>query len=162
MTEQAIAELRQQFATVVETLNQRNTELQAEVARTAASSAQELQTLRASSAQELQALRTELQAAQAASSRAGAAGGSGAPASGSQSVGVDTRLLGKPGEFSGEQSAWRDWSAVFKGYEGAAVPRLQTAMRMAGESTEPAVNAALADESDRQASAQLYWMLLML
>ena len=33
-------------------------------------------------------------------------------------VGVDTRLLGKPGNFSGAQDAWRDWSTVFKGYAG--------------------------------------------
>ena len=38
---------------------------------------------------------------------------------------MDTRLLGEPGDFSGAQDAWRDWSAVFRVYAGAAVPRLQ-------------------------------------
>ena len=33
---------------------------------------------------------------------------------------MDTRLLGKPGDSSVAQDAWRD-----KGYAGAAVPRLQ-------------------------------------
>ena len=33
----------------------------------------------------------------------------------SAAVGVDTRLLGKPGEFSGAQEAWRDWECRVQG-----------------------------------------------
>ena len=51
----------------------------------------------------------------------------GAPLRGTQAtgVGVDTRLLRKPSDFSGAQDAWRYWSTVFKGYAGAAIPHLQ-------------------------------------
>ena len=82
----------------------------------------------------------------------------GAPLRGSQAtgVGVDTRLLGKPSDFSGAQDAWRDWSTVFKGYAGAAIPRLQKLM---DEAADP--NATIMDE-DRAASAQLYRMMLMI
>ena len=74
-------------------------------------------------------------------------------------VGVDTRLLGKPGD-SGAQDAWRDWSAVPKGHASAAVPRLQKLMTEAGKATTPIFNATILEEDDRAASAQLYWMML--
>ena len=74
-------------------------------------------------------------------------------------VGVDTRLLEKPGD-SGAQDAWRDWSAVLKGHAGAAVPRLQKLMTEAGKATTPIFNATILEEDDRAASAQLYWMML--
>ena len=80
----------------------------------------------------------------------------------SAAVGVDTRLLERPGEFSGTQEAWRDWSAVFKGYAGAAVPRLQKLMEEAMRAEVPIPNATILEEDDRAASAQLYWMLLMI
>ena len=50
-------------------------------------------------------------------------------------VGVDARLLGKPSDFSGAQDAWRDRSTVFKGYAGAAIPRLQKLMDNAAKAT---------------------------
>ena len=75
---------------------------------------------------------------------------------------MDTRLLGKPGDFSGAQDAWRDWSAVFRGYAGAAVPRLQELMVEAANAGTPISNASILEEEDRAASAQLYWMMLMI
>ena len=74
---------------------------------------------------------------------------------------MDTRLLGEPCDFSGAQDAWRDWSPAFKGYAGAAIPRLQKLMDDAAKATEPTPNATIMDENDRAASAQLYWMMLM-
>ena len=53
---------------------------------------------------------------------------------------VDTRLLGKPGDLSSAQDAWRDWSSVFKGYAGAA-PRLQKLMSEAAKAPSPIPNA---------------------
>ena len=50
---------------------------------------------------------------------------------------MDTRLLGKPSDFSGAQDAWRDWSAVFNGYAGAGIPRLQKLMDDVAKATEP-------------------------
>ena len=77
-------------------------------------------------------------------------------------VGVDTRLLGKPGDFSAAQEAWRDWSTVFKGYAGAPVPRLQKLMDDAAKAAAPIPNATILDDDDRAASAQLCWMMLMI
>ena len=71
---------------------------------------------------------------------------------------MDTRWLGKPGDFSGAQDAWRERSAVFRGCAGAAVPRLQKLMVDAAKGT-PIPNATILEEYDR-ASAQLYWMML--
>ena len=64
---------------------------------------------------------------------------------------MDTLLLGKAGEFSGAQDAWRNWSPVFRDYADAAVPRLQ----------KLTVEAAKAKRHD-PASAQLYWIMLMI
>ena len=44
-------------------------------------------------------------------------------------------LLEKPSDFSGTQDAWRDWSTVFKGCAGAAIPRLQKLMDNAAKAT---------------------------
>ena len=86
----------------------------------------------------------------------------GAPLRGTQAtrVGVDTRLLGKSSDFSGAQDAWRDWSTVFKGYAGAAIPRLQKLMDDSAKASEPTANATI--DEDLEASAQLHWMMLMI
>ena len=73
---------------------------------------------------------------------------------------MDTRLLGKPGDFSGAQEAWRDWSTVFKGHAGAAVPRLQKLVEDAAKAAAPIPNATILEDDDRAASAQLNWMML--
>ena len=76
-------------------------------------------------------------------------------------VGIDTRLLGKPQEFHGEADKWKDWAAVFRGYAGAAVPRLGLAMATAETDRSPQLNATLSEDKV-EVSRQLYWMLLML
>ena len=58
------------------------------------------------------------------------------------------------------QEVRRDWSAVFKGYAGAAVPKLQHPMAEAARTTTQIANATILDDDDRAAAAQLYWMLL--
>ena len=75
---------------------------------------------------------------------------------------MDTRLLGMPGDFSGAQDARRDCSAVFWGYAGAAVPRLQKLMAEAAKAGTAIPNATILEEDDRAASAQLHWMMLMI
>ena len=77
-------------------------------------------------------------------------------------VGVDTQLLGKPGDSSNAQDAWRDWSTVFKGYVGAAVPHLQKLMDDVAKATEPTPNVTILEDDDRAASTQLCWMTLMI
>ena len=51
---------------------------------------------------------------------------------------------------------------MFTGYAGAAIPRLQKLMDIAANSTEPTPNAPIVDDEDRAASAQLFWMMLMI
>ena len=56
---------------------------------------------------------------------------------------MDTRPLGKPSDFSSAQDAWRDLSAVFRGYAGAAV------MTEAAKAATPIQNATILEEDDR-------------
>ena len=51
---------------------------------------------------------------------------------------------------------------MFKGYAGAAVPRLQKLMEEAMKAGVPILNATILEEDDRAASTQLYWMMLMI
>ena len=133
MTEDAMRALHQQFTATLEGLARQNVELQNQLAPS-----------RQQAAIELAALRQKVR---------------GAPPRGTQAtgVGVDTRLLGKPSDFSGAQDAWRDWSTVFKGYVCAAIPRLQKLRRRQRRS-----QATILDDEDRAASAQLCWMMLMI
>ena len=67
---------------------------------------------------------------------------------------MDTRLLGKPSGFSGRKTRG-ETSTVFKGYAGAAIPRLQKLMDIAAKATEPTPNATILDDDDRAASTAL-------
>ena len=139
MTEDAMRAMHWQFTATLEGLAKQNVELQNELAQS-----------RQQAANELAALRQEEVR--------------GAPLRGTQAtrVGVDMRLLEKPSDFSGAQDAWRDWSTVFKAYAGAAIPRLQKLMDNAARATDPTPIATNVDGEDRAASAQLYWMMLMI
>ena len=125
MAEEAMRAMHQQFTTALDSLTRQNADLQAELAQS-----------RQQAANELAALRQEIRA----------------PLRGSQvtGVGVDKRLLGMLGEFSGAQDAWRDWSTVFKGYAGAAVPRLQKLVEDLAEADTSIPNATMREEDDRQ------------
>ena len=68
---------------------------------------------------------------------------------------MDTRLLGKPSDFSGARDAWREWSTVFEGYAGAAIPRLQKLMDDAAKAAAPIPNATIMDENDRAVSTRM-------
>ena len=69
---------------------------------------------------------------------------------------------GSQATSQGALDAWRDWSTVFKGYAGAAIPRLRKLMDNAVKATEPTPNATIVDDEDRAPSAQLHWMMLMI
>ena len=51
---------------------------------------------------------------------------------------------------------------MFKGYAGAAIPRLQKLVDDAEKATEPTPNAKIVEDEDRAASAQLWWMMLLI
>ncbi len=74
---------------------------------------------------------------------------------------IDTRVLGKPNDFSGEPGTWRDWSTVFRAYASACTPELAGLMERAEGSEEPVLNATLED-NEEALSSQLYYMLVMI
>ena len=48
---------------------------------------------------------------------------------GERKIGVDTRNLGRPSQFNGTDSAWRDWSVVFRSYAALVHPALKDEMQ---------------------------------
>ena len=50
-------------------------------------------------------------------------------ASGERKIGVDARNLGRPSQFNGTDSAWRDWSVVFRSYAALVHPALKEEMQ---------------------------------
>ena len=101
---------------------------------------------------------TQMAAAAAASSPPSSPMAGGARA---QRPMVDTRVLGKPGEFHGESDKWADWSFVLKGYCGALSGDLQQEMKEAAES-ESSIPMASMSEYGKSLSRQLYHILVML
>ena len=87
----------------------------------------------------------------------------GAPGSGTDAKGssIDTRGLGKPEAFHGENKKWPEWKLVASAFLRCLHKRLGPLMKQAENLEEVVDNAALAP-SDRIASEQLYFALLML
>ena len=48
---------------------------------------------------------------------------------GERKIGVDTRNLGRPSQFNGTDSAWRDWSVVFRTHAALVHPALKDEMQ---------------------------------
>ena len=75
---------------------------------------------------------------------------------------MDTRTLGKPDQFSGEQAKGRDWKVVTWAYAAAVHPQLANLMRVAVTSRDPVLAAVLVDEQQRSATRLLALSLAML
>ncbi len=60
-------------------------------------------------------------------------------AAGRGGLGIDTRVLGKPDYFDGQDAKWRDWCVVFKSYASLVNPRLRECMEQASNSLTPAI-----------------------
>eukprot|EP00971_Amphidinium_carterae_P079698 1577180-Amphidinium_carterae.1 len=71
---------------------------------------------------------------------------------------IDTKLLGKPEQFAGNN--WKDWSVVMRSYAAVSVPLLRSLMEQAHYSEDDLRNVVLSDEQ-AAASAQLSYMLIM-
>ena len=67
-------------------------------------------------------------------------------ASGERKIGVDTRNLGRPPQFNGTDSAWRDWSVVFRSYAALVHPTLRTEMQRVERLPTAENNAGLIDD----------------
>eukprot|EP00973_Karenia_brevis_P049245 6830372-Karenia_brevis.AAC.1 len=74
---------------------------------------------------------------------------------------VDTRALGKPDSFKGEDAAWKDWSIVMRSYTSLVEPRLGPLMEAAEESDTPCLLASVVEAADCMACTELYNILLM-
>ena len=85
----------------------------------------------------------------------------GPPGSLSQ-YGIDTRTLGKPDTFHGEEQKWADWRVILKAYCGVVSLRMVVLMTTQETTGTPMLQATLTDAADQAASAQLYFILLML
>lgn len=76
---------------------------------------------------------------------------------------IDTRMIGKPKQFSGKDDDWSTWSLVLRAYCGAVSARMLALMEEVELLAEaPPANAALANDEDRSHSLQLYYILAML
>ena len=76
---------------------------------------------------------------------------------GERKIGVDTQNLGRPSQFNGTDSAWRDWSVVFRSYAALVHPALKDEMQRV-ETAE--TNAGLLEGEQVQARSDLYHLLL--
>ena len=74
---------------------------------------------------------------------------------------VDTRVLGKPRNFSGKDEDWTGWVTIFRAYAGAIDNQLLADMQRAEVQLQPVANAHL-EPAQAQRSAQLYYILALL
>ena len=76
---------------------------------------------------------------------------------------IDTRTLGRPEQFQGEESKWSDWGVVARAYASLIVPHLTDLLVQAegGVEEKEVLNAVLTQEKAAM-STQLYYVLLML
>ena len=81
-------------------------------------------------------------------------------ASGERKIGVDTRNLGRPSQFNGTDSAWRDLSVVFRSYAALVHPALKDEMLRVERLSTAETNAGLIETEQVQASTDHYHLLL--
>ena len=77
-------------------------------------------------------------------------------ASEEREIGVDTRNLGRPSQFNGTDSAWRDWSVVFRSNSSLVHPALKVEMQRVERLPTAENNAGLFDDEQVQGSTDLY------
>ena len=90
-----------------------------------------------------------------AAATAGAASSPVGASSSSMAGCLDTRLLGKPDRFDGQESCWRDWKFITKAYIEAAVPDIRTLVIKAEETTDDVRNVVLI-AAEQALSAQVF------
>lgn len=74
---------------------------------------------------------------------------------------LDTKLLGKPEKFSGQEEQWRDWSFVTRSYIGLMNPRLVQMLKIS-EQLENPIDEATLDPDQAEGSRQFFFVLVML
>ena len=74
---------------------------------------------------------------------------------------VDTRSLGKPEIFKGDEGSFADWAFIFKSYVGCIAQEYIPLLERCEQSRSPMVNRGLTP-ADQRLSNQLYYMMVML
>jgi hypothetical protein len=75
---------------------------------------------------------------------------------------IDTRSLGKPDHFDGDEKKWEDWKVVMLAYCSVLDNRLGRIMNELVEGSSRDLAAVGLDAADRARSAQLWYILVML
>jgi hypothetical protein len=73
---------------------------------------------------------------------------------------VDTRVIGKPEQYSGDPMKFADWSFKMRAYLGAVDQRYQTELQTTESSSVAMLNATMTQEQVGL-STQLYYILVM-
>ena len=74
---------------------------------------------------------------------------------------VDTRLLGKPERWNGNDSTWKDWRFIVRAYLQAAMPQIGVLLQAAEEGNVAVDNTSI-PPTEQAASQQLYYVLVLL
>ena len=74
---------------------------------------------------------------------------------------VDTRIVDKPGKFSGKAEAWRDWSETFVSFCSASDRRLGVALEKYSKLTEAVLMEDMSEE-EKVISESLHYILVTL
>ena len=69
-------------------------------------------------------------------------------------------MFGRPSQFNGADSAWRDWSVVFRRNAALVHPALKIEMQRVERLPTAENNPGLIDDEQVQASSDLYHLLL--
>ena len=87
---------------------------------------------------------------------AGAGGSNGTSIWGTEDRRRQTRNFGRSSQFHGTDSAWRDWSIVFRSYAALVHPALKVEMQRVERLPTAENNAGRVDDEQVQASTDLY------
>jgi hypothetical protein len=73
---------------------------------------------------------------------------------------VDTRALGKPQSFDGNEALWKEWRFTFTAYAGCVACELRELMERAANQSEP-INTLGLNPRQRQLGETLFYMLAL-
>lgn len=107
-------------------------------------------------------LQSELPTAQKSAADAAFAATASSPATPKPRSGtVDTRVLGKPEKFDGEETKWKEWRFATRAYLAAAVEGVEPGLTIDENSTQSVLNANMSQDEARM-SCQLHFALVLL
>ena len=90
-----------------------------------------------------------------AAEQAQRAGGKGSRSAATAGVGIDTKTLGRPESFAGDESRFKDWAIVMRSYSSLVNRHLRDMMKAAEANADAVLRSGLSTELS-EASAELY------